>query len=134
VKFPLADGTFAHLHAIVQTENYRRPYLEPPGDVLAEIERLARFNIPASWPTAPLLVIGLQHERLDELLLRGKSPRVLCVGEFVSYRKRGDENLKAVFLHVVWLQEELSPHMSEANQAAFRSIDFEANHENSGES
>ena len=121
--FRLDDGTAAHLQFFLQNRVYQIPYLTPPPDPLAELERIARQFVcnRAKWP---MLIIGLEGLPLMELLLKGHLPSVMCVGEFISMRPLLDGDMKAIFLNVVWLQENMTPHMSAENEQCFRKIDW----------
>jgi hypothetical protein len=126
LKYSLNDGTFAHLHSIIQTSDYRRDYLQQPPNAVDEILRIAKMHLsPNCWRPAPLLMINADPDRIGELMRQRKLPPVMCVGEFVSYRKRSGKSDKAVFLHIVWLQEDLVPHISPNNEAALSQIDWE---------
>ena len=125
MKFPLEDGTSAFLKGIVQSSDYRRDYQKIPDDAAEEIKRIAETYLPSScWRPAPLLLIGANNENLNKLMRSKRLPLILCVGEFVSYRKRRNGSDKAVFLRVVWLQEEFLPYMNACNGAAFRKIEW----------
>ncbi len=126
LKYLLKDGTFAHLHSIIQTSDYRRDYLKQPPNAVDEIMRIAQKHLaPDCWRTAPLLMLNADLDRLGELMRQRKLPAVMCVGEFLSYRKRDGESNKPVFLHIVWLQNDLVPHMSPENEEALTKIDWD---------
>lgn len=127
MMFALADGTKAHLWGIVQNGSYGRPYLEPPKDAVGEMLRLATLHLsPKCWAPAPMLFIGMEPERVDDLLRRRKLPLVMCIGQFDSMRRVPDERLpRRAFLTVVWLQEDFLPYFSPENEAAFARIEFD---------
>ncbi len=125
MKWPLNDGGFAHLKAILQTDNYRRPYLEMPPNAVEEILRIAKLHMPSTWPKARMVFVGVKNEALNELFWQKKLPPVLCLGEFVSYRDRADGSKKAIFLHIVWIQNDFLPYLNAENEAAFRQVNWE---------
>jgi hypothetical protein len=128
MKFPLNDGTYAHLWRIVQTSDYRQDYLKVPTSAEDEIKRIAQTYMPAScWRPAPLILIAANNETLMELMRRKDLPAIMCVAEFYSYRKRPNSSTKpkAVYLHVVWLQEEFLPYLCPENEARFQQIDWD---------
>lgn len=126
MKFSLADGTVAFLNGIVQTGKYHRDYKELPPDAVEEVKRLATLHLPEScWRAAPMLLIGVDPESLNDLMRRKRLPRVMCVAEFVSYRDPSGKLSKPVFLNIVWLQNDFLPYFSPENEAAFRQIEWD---------
>lgn len=123
MKFTLGDGTFAILNGIVQTRDYRRDYLEIPVDAVNEVMRIAKMHLSGEcWMVAPMLFIGENNENLGEMMRRKHLPPILCIGEFLSYRKQEKRLDVATFLHVVWLQDEFLPYMSASNEMLFTKI------------
>ena len=125
MKITLADNTYAHLWGIVQSCDYRRDYLKLPPNAGEEIKRIAQTFQPLTWRSAPLVLLAAENNALNELMRRKKLPPVMCLGEFVSYRKHDDERTNPLFLHVIWLQEDFAPHMSPENEALFRLIKWD---------
>lgn len=124
-RFELADGSHALMHAIVQTANYRRGYLEWPTDAEEEIERIAKLQLSPEWRAAPIVLLSPGKAALDEMMKTKNLPTVLCVGEFVSYRG-GDSGLgKPLFRYVAWLQEEIEPYMDARNRELFFHLDWD---------
>jgi hypothetical protein len=125
MKFTLADGTYAHLRAIVQTSDYRCDYLQQPPNAAEEIKRIAKMHTPSNcWPSAPLVLLCANLELLDGPMESRKLPSILCVGHFVSYRKREGKTPKATFLYLVWMQNEFLPYLNPENESLFRNIDW----------
>jgi hypothetical protein len=126
MKFTLNDGTHVHLWGIVQTANYRRDYIGMPADAEEEIKRIAQLHLPPNcWRSAPLILITADQKKLNELMQSKKLPTIMCVGQFLTYRKRDDAKPKPIYFYVIWLQEEFAPHMSEENEMIFRQINWD---------
>lgn len=124
--FQLNDGTTAILKAIVQTANYRRGYETIPSDPIAEIERIAQLHTPADcWAPAKMIVIGMQPGALSRAMNNSSLPPVLCIGEFVSYRKIASD-FKAKFLKIVWMQKDMETKMDNSNLIEFSKINWDA--------
>lgn len=120
MKFPLNDGTTAHLHGIVQSSVHLRDYLEQPKDAEAELKRIALTLLPpVAWRRAPMVLLHGGEVSLAELIRSKNLPMLMCVGEFVSYR--GNRH-KGMTLYVVWLQEDFAPHMNPSVQQIFAGI------------
>ena len=125
MTYSLADGSAAHLVAIVQNRNYQIGYQEVPADAEEEILRIARAHLAKEWwRPAPMMVVGQEREALNALLRGRNLPAVLCIGLFYSIRGGTGRDGHASHLYVVWLQEELLPYLSEGNQAAFARINW----------
>lgn len=131
-RYELADGTFALLHAIVQTANYRRGYLQPPADAEEEIKRLAKLQLSTDWRSAPLVLLSPGKATLEDLMSTKQLPTVLCVGEFVSYRGGRGTGGKPVYVYVAWVQEELEPHMDDSNRDLFSRLNWDRIDETGG--
>ncbi len=126
MNIKMNDGNLAHLNGIVQTRDYRNDYVTWPPSAVDEILRIARLLLPAPfWKAAPFLLIGVDLTRVDAQMRAKKLPEVLCVGEFISYRAGTSGVLRPKWLHVVWLQDEMQPHLSESNAESFRHIDWD---------
>jgi hypothetical protein len=127
MKFPLNDGTVAHLHGIVQASAHLRDYLEQQSDAEDELRRIALSLIPPdAWVRAPMVLLHPDPASLADLMRRKKLPRLMCVGQFVSYRT---DRQKAMFLYVVWLQEDFMPHIHPDVQRLFADIKWPEPHE-----
>ncbi len=126
MKWELNCGGFAHLNAIIQTRNYRRRYSEVPADAVTEVQRIAGMHIPPTWPRARMVFVGPGEDVLAGQMKQDKLPPILCVGDFVSYRSLRDGSEKAIFRHVVWIQDDFQPYFTPENEAAFQAIDWEA--------
>jgi hypothetical protein len=125
MKFSLKDGTYAHLQGIVQTRAHLIDYQKQPSDAEAELKRIAVALLPPSeWRKAPMILVHSKSSSLADLMRQKKLPLTMCVGEFTSYRPRKDRPPKAVFLYVVWLQEDFSPHMDPDVQRLFADIEW----------
>jgi hypothetical protein len=122
--FELADGTFALMHALVQTANYRRGYLQEPSDAEEEIRRIAKLQLSSDWRSAPLLLLSPGNVALDALMKTKQLPSVLCVGEFVSYRGGNATTGKPVYRYIAWLQEAFEPQMDARNRQLLRELDW----------
>jgi hypothetical protein len=133
VRIELHDGSRAVLQRVVQDDNYRHGYLKMPDDPLAELEAAARLRLPAYWPARSKRRVKIVVP--DESLLRdtfardrekwmNKLPPIISVGEFWSLRNPEGEAANT-FLTLAWLQDDMSPHISEANQDAMRKIDWD---------
>lgn len=125
MKYFLNDGSVAHLVAIIQNRNYQIGYRQTPSNAAEEILRIARGHVPKDyWGEAPFLLIGHEPESLNSLLRSRKLPGVLCVGLFYSIRGGVGKEGTAIYLCLVWLQEDLLPYMSPENQSAFEKIEW----------
>jgi hypothetical protein len=123
-RFELADGSYALMHAVVQTANYRRGYVQVPLNAEEEIKRIAALQIPSEWRRASLVLLSRGRAVLDDLMTNKKLPTVLSVGEFVSHRGASTPK-KPIFRYVAWLQEEIEPHMDAYNRELFRHLDWD---------
>ena len=128
MKFRLSDDTYAHLWGIVQTASYRQDYKELPTDAKQDVKRIAQMYMASScWRRAPLILLTADEETLTNLMRRKQLPTVMCIGEFFSYRRHpdGQTKPKAIYLHLIWLQEEFLPYLSPENEALFQRIDWD---------
>ena len=123
-RFELADGSYALMHAVVQTANYRRGYVHAPSNAEEEIRRIATLQIPSDWRQAALVLLSPGRAVLEDLMTSKKLPSVLSVGEFVSHRGASTPK-KPIFRYVAWLQEEIEPHMDAHNRELFRQLDWD---------
>ena len=133
VQIVLYDGSKATLQRIVQDDNYRHGYLKMPEDPIAELEAKARTRLPEYWPLPSkkrVKVIIPDESRLREAFERGREkwmnalPPIISVGEFWSLRDPLGEG-KNTFLTLAWLQDDMSPHISDENRNAMRRINWD---------
>ena len=124
MKFSLNDGTFAQLEGIVQTRAHLRDYREQPPDAEAELKRIAVCLLPRSeWREAPMILLHSKSTSLTDLMRHKKLPPTMCIGEFYSYRPRKTKP-KAVYLYIIWLQDDFAPHMHPDAQRLFAYINW----------
>ena len=133
VRIELRDGSWAKLQRVVQDDNYRHGYLKVPDDPMAELEAAARLRLPEYW-SAPskrrVKVVIPDERRLREVFERDRVkwmnalPPIISVGEFWSLRDPEGEG-KNTFLTLAWLQEDMSPHISDENRNAMRQLDWD---------
>ena len=121
--FDLADETKANLIKIIQLKEYWVGFDRRLEDPAAEMIRLAQLHKPGIWLHFPMVAIGVEGKPTDYIWRR--QPGVLCFGEFMSMRQRGNDS-KAFWLQVVWMQDNFAPHMSDENRASFARLDWDA--------
>jgi hypothetical protein len=133
VRIELYDGSRATLQRVVQDDNYRHGYLKMPDDPIAELEAAARLALPAYWPAPSkrrVKVVIPDERRLREAFERHREkwmkvlPPIISVGHFWSLRDPEGEG-KNTFLTLAWLQEDMSPHISDENRTAMRRINWD---------
>lgn len=93
-------------------------------DARALLADMARSLIPAYWPQAPFLFIGLESESLGRDLKQFKLPRFLAVGLFICNDPVSDKSKEGSFLYVSWEQAKLEPQISPENYEAIVSISW----------
>jgi hypothetical protein len=130
LRYMLSDGSHALLHAIVQTANYRREYLQTPTDAEEEIKRLAKLQLSAEWRSAPLILLSPGKAILAEQIRTRSLPTVMCVGEFLSYRGDPGPRSRPIYKYIAWLQDEMEPHMDATNREHFSKLDWDSKNEN----
>lgn len=133
VRIELYDGSRATLQMVVQDDNYRHGYLEMPDDPIAELEASARLRLPACWPEPSrqrVRVVIPNMSRLREAFKRdhekwmSKLPPIISIGVFWSLREPEGEG-RNTFLTLAWLQDDMSPHISDDNRIAMRQMDWD---------
>lgn len=133
ISIELHDGSWAKLQSIVQDDNYRHGYLKMPNDPIAELEAAARLRLPSYWPARSRrrVKIVIPDERSLRNVFECKRekwmyalPPIISVGEFWSLRDPKGTSTNT-FLTLAWLQDEMSPHISEENRNAMRQIDWD---------
>ncbi|CAN5434517.1 hypothetical protein BH10PLA1_BH10PLA1_06940 [soil metagenome] len=133
VQIVLHDGSKATLQRIVQDDNYRHGYPKMPEDPIAELEAAARMRLPEYWPVPSkrrVKIVIPDECRLREAFEQGREkwmnalPPIISVGEFWSLRDPEGEG-KNTFLTLAWLQDDMSPHISDENRNAMRRINWD---------
>ena len=133
VLIELYDGSRATLQRVVQDNNYRHGYLKMPDDPITELEAAARLRLPEYWPAPSkqrVRVVIPNMRRVREAFKHdrekwmNKLPPIISVGEFCSVRDPEGEG-KSTFLTLAWLQDDMSPHISDENWTAMRQIDWD---------
>jgi hypothetical protein len=129
-----AEGTKIHLWGIIQSNwgivrkgEFLSPFEGNADQALAEISRMARTLIPASWPDAPLLFVGLENQTLQLGLKERRLPQFLSVGIFICNRAIQDQTKEGSVLYLAWNQEKLTPQLSPENLAAIEKVNW-SNH------
>lgn len=107
----ISDSTTARLNAIVQTTRFQRQFLRPPRDPMGELLRMAK-EYTTSWRDSTMVACDPRTGDVGCLLLEGRLPPVLCVGEFMLHIMSTKGMPKVEFYRVLWFQDSFVPHVA----------------------
>jgi hypothetical protein len=120
LKFELKDDRQIVLDSLFESKTYAG-LLEgsPNASVNGDILRALATTATRMWPKEPNTLLGDEHYRAR---IFDPFPRIICMGQFISYKPASDPTKAGSSLVIIWLQEEMFPLLQGQNSNWLRAV------------